>query len=84
MNDWPARSRERFRDTWDCWKVHDTQSTADLFFDTKSGVLVGRRFTGMGYVVTEWLVEAHGVAGVRNGPPAGRDFPPLVPGDGSR
>ena len=74
INDWSIRSSERWQGAWACWKVHQDASTLDLYFDTKTGVLVGSSFGGVGFKITAWLVEAHNVAGVANGPPANRNF----------
>ena len=75
INEWTVRGRERFRDTWDAWKVHDSESTATRYFDTATGVYVGRRLVGVGYTVDEWLVEATGPGG-GTGPGPGVAFHP--------
>jgi hypothetical protein len=60
VNEWPVRAETRFKDTWDCWVVVDPETTAELYYDKATGVLVGRRFSGIGYTVTEWLSGASG------------------------
>lgn len=80
VNDWSVRGSERWQNAWACWKVHDQESTRDLYFDTKTGLLVGSRFVGVGFVVTAWLTEAHNVRGVGACPPPNRNFD-VEPGD---
>ncbi|MCE9637955.1 MAG: hypothetical protein K8T90_19820 [Planctomycetes bacterium] len=74
VNDWSVRGAERWQATWAAFKVHDDQSTTDYYFDSASGVLVGSSFKGVGFVVTEWLVDSEHVAGATKGPAANRDF----------
>src|SRR5262245_58222708 len=61
VNDWPVRGETRFKDTWNCWLVVDPESTSELYYDKTTGVLVGRKFAGVGYTVTEWLSGATGL-----------------------
>ncbi len=77
LNEWLVRGSDRWRGAWQTWRVQYTdpvRPSADLYFDTRSGVLVGRKYGGMGFVVTEWLVAAKNVAGVTAGPPPEYDF----------
>lgn len=77
LNEWLVRGADRWRGAWQTWRVQYTdpvRPSADLYFDTRSGVLVGRKYGGMGFVVTEWLVAAKNVAGVTAGPPPEYDF----------
>ncbi len=66
VNEWPVRGETRFKDTWNCWLVIDPETTAELYYDKATGVLVGRKFAGVGYTITEWL---SGVSGLKR-PPA--------------
>ncbi|MCG3134718.1 MAG: hypothetical protein HMLKMBBP_02069 [Planctomycetes bacterium] len=77
VNQWPVKSMERWKDRWAAWRVEQSgpdRATQSLFFDSKSGVLVGHRQPGIGYVVTGWLVGATGVAGIGDCPPTGADM----------
>jgi hypothetical protein len=61
VNEWPVRAELRFKDKWDCWVVVHPETTAELYYDKASGVLVGRKFAGIGFTVTEWLSGATGL-----------------------
>lgn len=68
INGWPVRGVARHRDTWDAYKVHDPDSTSTLFFDSATGIYVGRRLVGVGFVLDEWLVRSRGIEGLTDGP----------------
>jgi len=74
LNDWSVRGDLRFRKTWDAWRVVDPDTSTELYYDKATGVLVGRKFVGVGFTVTEWLTEAPGVTGIGRCPPANRSF----------
>lgn len=74
VNDWVVKEPARWRSVWSTWRVHDDESTTDRFYDTRSGVLVGSSFKGVGFVVTEWLVASKNVVGAPPGIPPNRDF----------
>lgn len=61
VNEWPVRAETRFKDTWNCWVVVEPATTAELYYDKASGILVGRKFSGIGYSITEWLSGATGL-----------------------
>jgi hypothetical protein len=82
VNDWPVRGETRFKDTWNCWLVIDPETTAELYYDKATGVLVGRKFASIGYTVTEWL---SGVSGLKRPPatvPQNRKFDAAAAHDG--
>ena len=74
VNDWPVRGETRFKGTWDCWLVVDPETTAELYYDKATGVLVGRKFSGIGYTVTEWLSGASGLKRPLTAVPPNRNF----------
>jgi hypothetical protein len=74
LNDWQVRGETRFRGAWDTWRVVDPDTSTELYYDKATGMLVGRKFSGVGFTVTEWLTEAKGVAGIGRCPPANRSF----------
>lgn len=85
VDDWPVRANVRWQDAWQAWKVTHPRTTAELYFDAASGVLVGRRMGGVGFVSTQWLVAAQNVPGVTPGPAPTYDFGDLssgAPADG--
>jgi hypothetical protein len=83
LNDWSVRSEARFRETWVTWRVIDPETSTELYYDKATGVLVGRKFVGVGFTVTEWLTAVQGVAGIGNCPPANRTFEIARPHDSS-
>lgn len=79
VNGWEVRSEVVYRDTWDAVRVHDPVSTTDFYYDRRTGVLVGRVFKGVGFSISEYLVSAQGVPGLRNGPPSPMDLGTVEP-----
>ena len=39
VNEWTVRGSEIWKEKWTAWKVHDDESTRDLYYDAKNGVL---------------------------------------------
>jgi hypothetical protein len=77
LNDWAVRGSERWCDAWSAWRVQytdETRASADYYYDARTGILVGRKFAGVGFKVTTWLVAARDVAGAVPGPRPSYDF----------
>jgi hypothetical protein len=82
VNDWPVRGETRFKGTWNCWLVIDPETTAELYYDKTTGVLVGRKFAGVGHTVTEWLSGASGLKRPPATVPQNRNFEAAAAHDG--
>ena len=77
INDWIVRGTERWQVGAPAWRVQMVdaeRASAELLYDAKSGVLVGGRFNGVGYKVSEKLVFARDVNGVQRCPGPSMDF----------
>lgn len=67
INDWMVRGEQQYRDHWTVWRVIDDWSV-EHFYDKKTGILVGRRWVGIGVETLEWLTH-HENLRVRMAPP---------------
>ncbi len=74
INTWMVRGEQRWQDSWDTYRVLDDDST-ECYYDSETGVLVGRRFAGIGYEITEWLTDHSRVRNIDECPPPNRTFP---------
>ncbi len=74
LNDWSIRGDLLYKGRWHAWRVIEPETSAELYYDKTTGVLVGRKITGVGFTVTEWLTSAKGLAGLANCPPPNRSF----------
>jgi len=71
---WSVKELTTWQNQWDVYRVIDDMS-GDVFYDTRTGVLVGRRWNGVGVQVEEWLVSHDGIPGLGACPPPNRRFP---------
>lgn len=74
VDDWVVRESVRWQGAWTSWKLIHPRTTAEFYFDSNTGLLVGRRMPGIGWTSTSWLVGAQNVPGARPGPAPPYDF----------